>query len=295
MKHSRLSPTHPSFLSLTVIFALILITGCSALQDIADSIQKPSLSIEDVRVTDFNFQEMELTYDVRIENPNSVAVQMLGYDYELEINDQTLVQGDQPEKVKIEGNGETTFQVPMTLNFSDIYNTVQSLADADDASYHFLSHLTFDLPLLGRTELPISKEGTIPLLKVPDIRVEDLRIENISFSSADLSLKLQFENPNGFGLDINRLNYDLIINGNQWAEGTALQNVHIKENGITELTIPISLNLSQIGASAYRILTGTQQLDYQLKGVFSINAGHELLGETNFDFNRSGEVSLSGN
>lgn len=295
MKQSKLCRIHHSFFSVIIICMLVWTNGCSTLQDIANSIQKPALSVEDVRVTDFNFRQMELTYDVKIENPNSVAVQMLGYDYELEINDHTLVQGDQPEEIKIEASGASTFQVPMTLNFSDIYNTVQSLANADDASYHFLSHLTFDLPLLGRTELPISKEGNIPLLKVPDISIEDFQVENLSFSSADLNLKLRFQNPNGFGLDINQLNYNLMINGNQWAEGTALQNVHIKENGVTELTIPISLNLSQIGASAYRILTGAQQLDYQLKGVFSINAGHELLGETNFDFNRSGEVSLSGN
>jgi LEA14-like dessication related protein len=272
-----------------------LVSGCSALQDIADNIQKPALSIKDVRITDFNFQEIELTYDVKIENPNSVAVQMLGYDYELEINNHKLVQGDQPEKMTIQAGRESTFQVPMTLNFSDIYNTIQSLANADDASYHFLGHLTFDLPLLGRTELPINKEGTIPLLKLPNVSVENIQVENLSFSSADLSLILQFQNPNAFGLDIDSLNYNLVINDKPWAEGTALQNVHIKENDVTELAIPISLNLSQIGFSAYRILTGAQQLDYQLNGVFSLDVGHELLGETNFEFNRSGEISLSGN
>lgn len=295
MSYSKFSRIHHFFFSVTIICALVLINGCSAIQDITDSVQKPNLSVKDVQVTDFNFREMEITYDVKIENPNSMAVQMLEYDYMLEINGYSLVSGDQKEVMRIGAEGESTFQVPMTLNFSDVYNTIGSLSGADQASYNFISHLTFDLPLLGRTKLPVKKEGTFPLLKLPDLRVEDLQIENISLSSADLNLKLEFNNPNGFGLDINHLNYELMINGDQWAEGSALQNVYVKENGVTELNIPISLNLSKIGMSAYRILSGSQQLDYQLKGVFNIDAGHELLGETNFDFNRSGEVSLSRN
>lgn len=271
----------------------LLIGGCKALQDFANSTQKPRLSVDNVRVTGFNFQQMELTYDIKVKNPNSVALQMLGYDYNLDLNGNAFISGDQSEKIEIEASGESIFEVPMTLNFSDVYRTVSGLSDQDETSYHFLSHLRFDLPVLGATEIPVRNRGSIPLLKRPKLDVRNLEIQNLSLSGADVVLKLAFDNPNGFGLDINQLTYDLQVNGNQWADGTALQDVNIRENGITELDIPISLNISQIGMSAYRILSGSEPLDYQLKGHFKINALHKLLGSTNVNLNRSGKIPIS--
>lgn len=271
----------------------LLIGGCKALQDFASSIQEPRLSVDNVRVTGFNFQQMELTYDIKVENPNSVSVRMLGYDYNLDLNGNAFISGDQAEKIEIEASGESIFQVPMTLNFSDVYRTVSGLSDQDETSYHFLSHLRFELPVLGATEIPVRNQGSIPLLKRPKLDVRNLEIQNLSLSGADVILKLAFDNPNGFGLDINQLTYDLQVNGDQWADGTALQDVNIRENGITELDIPISLNISQIGMSAYRILSGSDPLDYQLKGHFKVDVLHELLGSTSVNLNRSGKIPVS--
>ena len=271
----------------------LLIVGCQTIKDIANSIQKPNLSVDNVRVTGFNFNEMELTYDIKVENPNPVAVQMLGYDYSLDINERSFIKGDQTEKMSIDASGESIFEVPMSVNFQELYNTVKGVANKDQSSYHFLSHLSFDLPVLGATEIPVKKQGNIPMVKLPKLSVQNLDIDNVSLNGADINLKLAFNNPNGFGLNINGLNYDLMVNGTQWAVGEALEGVNIKENGTTELNIPISLNIGQIGMSAYRILSGNESLDYKLKGNFKFNALHELLGQTNFDFNRSGRVPIS--
>ncbi|WP_176466328.1 LEA type 2 family protein [Aliifodinibius salipaludis] len=275
--------------------ALFLLDGCAALEDLSNSIQKPKLSVENVRVSDFNFEEMELTYDIKVDNPNALSVKMLAYDYNLDINENTLVNGNQKKELAIEASGASTFQVPMRLNFADVYQSVQNLRDSDEATYSFLSNLTFDLPALGKTNVPVSKKGQIPLLKTPEISLEDFEVTGVNFSSADINLQLSFDNPNSFGIDVNALNYDLIINGDQWADGTALRGTTIEEKGVTMLNIPISLNISQMGISAYRLLTGGETFDYHIKGNFDLNARHELLGQTTFDFLRSGNLSLPPN
>ncbi|MDZ7659299.1 LEA type 2 family protein [Fodinibius sp.] len=288
--------TYPKFVSVILLTCtLLLLDGCAALEDLSNSIQKPQLSVENVRVSDFNFEEIELTYDIKVNNPNALSVQMLAYDYNLDINENTLVSGDQKKQLAIEASGESTFQVPMRLNFADIYRSVQSLRNSEEASYNFLSNLTFDLPVLGQTKVPVSKEGRIPLLKTPRISLEDFNVTGISLSSADINLQLRFDNPNSFVIDVHSLNYDLMINGDQWANGTALEGATIKQKGVTTLNIPISLNISKIGMSAYRLLTGDEAFKYQIKGDFDLNARHELLGQTTFDFLRSGNLSLPSN
>lgn len=285
------------FLPKLCIIAAILFTlsSCSTLQDISNNVQKPSVSVQDVRVTNFNFQEIELTYDIKMNNPNAVSVQMLGYNYRLDTNGNTLVSGQQNKKLTINGSGQSSFSIPTTVRFDDLYGAIQAYRSKDETAYQFSSNLIFDLPVLGKTELPIEKNGTIPVLRMPDIRLLDWSVESLSFSGTDVSVQLAFDNPNTFGIDINQLDYELMINGNKWADGTALQNSSISDDGRTVLEIPLSLSFKDIGMSAYRILRGSEPFDYRIRGTFDVTLLHEMLGQTTFDFDREGRLSLSGN
>jgi len=279
-----------------MLFLLFLgLGGCTALQDIAGNIQKPNLSVTDMRVTDFNFDEIEITYDVTVENPNAMSVQLSSYNYDFKLNEKTFLEGQQNEFMEIEASGKSTLKVPVTLNFKKVYDGIRTLANSDQAAYEFLSELTFDLPVIGDTKIPVSKKGSIPMISRPGIQVTNLEIKNLSFSSADLALHLEFDNPNAFGIKINEFDYGLTINGDQWAQGRSLANTLISEKGSSRLTIPISLNISEIGLSAYRLLSGSEDLNYSLNGTFNLGTTHPLLDETDLNVNRSGSLSLTGN
>lgn len=272
--------------------SLLLAGGCSVINELASSLQKPNVSVTDVRITGFSFSDIELTYDVTVDNPNAVSLQLMSYDYDLEINNRSFVKGDQKEQSRIEASGKSTFQVPMTLNFQDLYSTIKGLAGQDEADYAFSSTFAFDLPGLGRTEVPVNKKGTVPLVRLPDISVRNLEVSELSFTEATLALNMEFENPNGFGLNIQGFDYDLNVDGNQWAKGEALEKTSIAENETTQLQIPLTLNIAQMGTSVYRMLTGASQIDYELNGTFSVGTTHPLLGQTEFKFNRKGQIAV---
>jgi LEA14-like dessication related protein len=284
-----------STLLFITIFTLTLATGCSALEDLAGSIQKPSLSVTDVRVSDFSFEDIELTYDVRIDNPNPVSVNMASYSYDFKLNNQTFVEGGQNENSTIEASGSSNFEVPVRLNFQKVYEGVRTLATASEAGYELLGSVSFNLPVLGVTPVSFSKAGNIPMVKLPAIRIQNLQVQKLSLSSADLVLNMEFENSNAFRILVNGFNYDLQINGDDWASGRALQQVNIERDGITQLEIPISLNIAEMGLSIYRMLSGSGDLNYQLNGTFDLGTDHPLLGQTNFQLNRSGSLPLRSN
>lgn len=282
-------------ITLITIFTMGLTAGCSTLEDLAGSVQKPELSVTDVRVTDFSFEDIELTYDVQIDNPNAVSVDMSSYNYDFKLNDRTFVDGQQKRANKIEASGSSTLEVPVRLNFQKVYEGMRTLATAEEAAYEFLGSVSFDLPVLGVTPVSFSRRGNIPMVKVPGIKIQNLEIQNLSLSSADLVLNMEFHNPNAFGILVNSFDYSLSINGNRWAGGKALQNLNISEDGVTSMEIPISLNITEIGISAYRLLTGSGDLNYQLNGTFDLGTDHPLLGRTNFNLNRSGTLPLNSN
>lgn len=281
---------------LLVIFScsLLLAGGCSGLGELVRNIQKPQLSVTDVRVTDFDFRDIELTFDITVDNPNAFSVQMLSYGYNLDINERSFVSGDQQDETRIEASGASTFQVPVRLNFQDVYSTAGELADSDEAAYDFTSTFTFDLRGLGRTDVPLRKQGNIPLLRLPSVRIGNLQLNDLNMNRARLTLNMEFDNPNGIGLNINAFDYNLNINGSRWAGGTALEGVSIPEDNVAELQIPVELNIAEMGLGVYRLLTGSENLEYEIDGNFSVEVPHPLLGETDLNISRSGQVPLAG-
>ncbi len=281
--------------AILLLFFITLSSGCSTLQDLANRIQKPKLSITDMQVSSFNFNEIELTYEITVENPNALSVQLASYDYDFKLNEQTFLQGQQDENTTIEASGKSTFEVPVTLNFKDVYEGIQTLANSDQAAYEFLSEVSFDLPVLGITKIPVSKKGNIPMLKSPNIRVGNLKVQSLSFTKADLLLNMEFDNPNAFGIKINGFDYGFSINGDRWAEGESLVNTTINSKDTAQLTIPISLNISEIGLSAYRLLSGSGDANYNLQGNFNLGTTHPLLDQTDLKIDKGGSLSLIGN
>lgn len=273
---------------------MLVISGCQAIQNLADNIRKPSLSVTDVRITDFAFDEIELTYDVEIDNPNPVAVQMVSYDYDFKINNNEFIQGNQDKQLRIESAGTSTFQLPMRLNFQELYSLFNSLRGQDEADYQLLANLDFDLPVLGETTLPLEKSGSLPMIKLPKINVSSLKVNDINFSQADLVLNLEVDNPNGFGLLVNALTYNLDVNERNWVDGSNSKNISISENQTSSIAIPISLNITEIGSSVIQLLNNSSDLNYKLNGNFDFGATHPLLEnmQTDFSFDRAGDVPL---
>ncbi len=276
------------------IILVIFISGCQTLRDLSGAISEPSLSVTDVRVTDFTFSEIELTYDVQIENPNPVTVQMLSYDYDFNINNNDFIEGNQQKLLRIEPSGQSTFQIPMRVNFQELYNLFSGLKGQDEAAYTLAANLDFDLPVLGQTTLPLKRDGNLPMLKLPSINVASLNVQDVNFSEANLVLNLQVDNPNGFGLLLNALSYNLDVNGRNWIDGSDQPKMSIGGNNSNEISIPISLNISEIGASVIQLLNNQNELNFNLNGDLDLGADHPLFNgmSTSFSFDKAGDLPI---
>lgn len=276
-----------------LLLSVLVFTGCQALQNLSD-ISKPSLSVSNVRVTDFAFDEIELTYDVAVDNPNPVALQMLSYDYDFDINNNDFIEGDQNRQLRIESSGQSSFQLPVRVNFQELYNLFTGLSGQDEANYNLAANLDFDLPGLGKTTIPLKKSGDIPMLKLPKINVSNLELNKVNFSEANLTLNLDVGNPNGFGLLLNALSYDLNVNGKNWIDGRDQPNMTIGQNDNGQLSIPISLNIAQIGTSVIQLLNNSNDVNFSLNGDIDFGADHPLFQNMNttFSFHEAGGLPL---
>jgi len=290
MKHT------PPFKMRNIVIAqgfmlFLLIVGCAALQELAQ-VQQPALEFQKVRFTGMTFETVDLAFDVKIKNPNPLSASLAGFDYNFQINGASFLSGQQNAQLTIAANAESALEIPLTLKFKDLYQTYQTLKNQDSSAYKIDTGLMFDLPILGRTRIPVSHEGHLPLIKLPNVKLGSLKLKNINFSGATLELKLNVDNPNNFNLLMNTLDYNFSINGASWAKGLTQKTVTIKEKGESAITIPVSLSFSSMGRTIYNVIMGNEKLNYDLKGNLDVNSSLPLLGRVNLPIDQAGQINI---
>ncbi len=275
-----------------LIAVMMNLMGCATVRDIAGTL-KPGVRLKDVHLAGLSFDAAEILLDVDIENPNPlVPISLASVDYNLKINDISFLKGQQPHELRIDPLGTTVFQIPVILNYKNLYDTFQSLRNQDVTAYKIDCGLSFDLPGLGLARVPLSTSGEIPALKVPSISVEGLKVKRMNMAGADMELQLQMDNPNAFDLLLHQFDYELHVNGKPWATGMGMKQVQVGSKGKSAITIPISMDFAQIGFSVYQMLSGGEEFDYAFTGKLDIGTSLPLLEQTTLPFNTSGKLNI---
>jgi LEA14-like dessication related protein len=256
------------------------------------SLKNPTVSVLNTEITGLSFSQIDLQFDFNVHNPNSIAVKLQGMDYQLRVNENSFLSGDQVQGIDINANSDNKVTLPLTLKFVDLYQTVSSLLSQDTSVYQLNCGLTFDVPVLGTVRIPVAKAGSLPLLKLPHVRLEGIRLNNLNLLGANLEIKLNIENTNGFALLLNQLNYNLNVNGVNWVQGQAPAGFTLDEKGNRIVSIPLALNFTQIGSSVYQLLSGNQDITYRLSGDANLTVPKSIIQTSSFVFDQNGQVKL---
>jgi LEA14-like dessication related protein len=274
----------------TAVLAALLVAGCATL---ADVIERPTARIVGAEITGLSFDAAELTFDVEIENPNPVGVRLAVIDYELFFDEYSFLRGETEEGLEIAANGTSVVRIPVGIGYTELRDSVRSLADERETAYRFDAGVSVEVPVLGRVRLPIERTGTIPVVRPPRVRVRELRIDRLGFSGADLVLGLSVANPNGFGLSLETLDYALRVNGELWGSARVTERAPIGDGGEAELSIPVSLDFGAMGRSVRNLLLGDGTVAYNLSGSLEVGTTLELLGQATLPLSVDGEIGIT--
>ena len=275
-----------------LILIAIFLSSCSALNELAGEvkIKRPQVDFAGAKITGLSFDAADLMFDLRIRNPNSVGMKITGFDYDFLINGNSFLKGNQDRGLEIEASGESIVQLPLSLRYTDLYQTFASLRDQDISTYQINFGFAFDLPILGRVDIPVSKTGDFPLLRIPRIGIDTLRLRSLSLTGADLVLRVQVDNPNAFSMLLEKLQYQFEVNEQKWISGYAEEPTEIAEEGQGFIEIPIFLDLFEMGRSVYQLLAGGDDLSYKFGGNLDLATSLPLLEEVSLPFDRSGSI-----
>lgn len=261
-----------------IVFSILVfgfLTGCNTLKDLAN-IKKPSVSYSKMVIDDISFKDVTLLFDFEITNPNSFGVSANQYQYEFFINGTKFVSGIQNEDLFIQAESTSIVQVPVSLTFSEVYNTIGSLVRQDSMAYRLSTEVEFNVSGIGAQRVPVSVDGELPVPKLPRIELSSFNVEELSLSGAEMQATFRIENPNAFGITFMNTFYNLEVNGKEWLNTRLEKNVNLGSSESESITVPIRLNSSQMGSVLIEMLNGKQEFEYHLTGSAQVSA--ELRG-----------------
>ncbi len=281
-------------ITLTLITIPFLLCSCQNVLNLLQQsqIKTPEVSIAKTEITGLSFTQLDLLFDLNIKNTNGLAIQLQGLDYQLLINDNSFLSGNQNQGIEIAAYADNKVSLPLTLKLVDMYKTITSLINQDTSAYQLNCGLTFDLPVLGATRVPISKTGSVPLPKIPNVSLGGIKLNSLNLNGANLELKLNVENSNAFAVLLNNLNYGLTVNGVNWVQGQTVKGFSLNEKKDQTLTLPLSLNFIQIGTSVYQLLSSNKALSFKLNGDLNLSVPNLGIPQSTFSFDQSGETNL---
>ncbi len=273
---------------------IIFIVGCA---DIIKSlkrgvIEKPTVQLTKVDLTDFDFETAALLFHIRIENPNPVSIHLDGYQYDLEINSRRFIEGNQKTPITIEQEKNSDIAIPISLKFKELKKIYDQAKQTDSLHYKLATQLFFDLPVLGTVQIPVITSDYLPVPRFPKIRLERIKLKQLSFTGASLDFQFNIENPNAFALKLDNLEYYLTVNDAPWASGKKEEEMKLAKKDASQIVVPFSLNFFEIGRSAYNMLSNKKPVEFGLQGKLQAQSPLFTGQNHTIEFSDEGEIDI---
>ena len=156
---------HPRKISLLLIVSLLAalaLASCAGYGGLADMV-RPQVDVTDVKVLGTTLTGADLLFQFRVDNPNAVGLVLDAIGYRLRLNDQPLLDGRRNQGLRIAANGRSNVELPVTIRYEDVYRVLRSFQNRTRPDYALDADFTFDVPILGAVNVPVTKRGEIPL------------------------------------------------------------------------------------------------------------------------------------
>jgi LEA14-like dessication related protein len=260
--------------------------GCALLASLLGPQPKPTVSLSNVRITDFSLTDLNLVFDLTITNPYSVPLPLINLDYALASQGQPFLQGQAPLQGTVPVSGSKTVTLPSKIVFLELLKALQGIRPGALVPYHATLGLSVNAPVLGTLRLPIEQDGQVPVPAPPQVSVSSVTWQNVSLAGATGVLKLRVANPNAFAFDIAGIEYDFKLAGHDLAKGGLTNAANLAAGAAQEIGINLSVSTAQAGMAILQVLQG-QSSSYSLGGALSIGTP---FGALNVPLSQSGQV-----
>lgn len=132
---------------------VIIGESCSAIQERL-AIKECKFKLLSVKPYDFTFSELDLDFDIKVDNPNKVDAVLDRLEYTFFVNQTDVFTGVTGKGVRIKAGGTENFITTITLEYTKIGETIVEVLRLKKADYKIKARAFIDT-VLGEISFPV--------------------------------------------------------------------------------------------------------------------------------------------
>src|SRR5467141_4011117 len=236
------------------LLLLVPLLGCSLLDQVRATTERPTLSFKEARLPHVDFQGAELDLVFLVTNPNPVGLDLTRASYKLEVEGHPVAAGTPRNGLAIPAKGTAEVTFPAKVLWNEIAPALEALFAMDQVRYKASGELG-----VGAVTLPLRHAFAAP--KIPKIDVGSPQITSLMLTRARLALPLKIANVNAFPLPLGGILGTVDIAGSTVGRIAMPEAPPVPSNGETTVTVPLNVSFLQSGAAvAQAIRTGVAEV-----------------------------------
>lgn len=245
-------------------------TGCAALLDVLRAtVQEPTLTFQSVALTDVSLTGLTLDTAWRLDNPNAVAISLASIEYALSVENAPVISGSPAQGLQIPAQGSTVLHFPATVTFQSVGILVQTFASKDTATYKVGGAIGVQTPI-GVLKLPLEKQGTFEVPKLPAVQFSPPRIASLSLLGATIEFPLEITNRNSFELPVDGITGSVFIAGERIGNISTGNLGRLGDHGKRMVTLPLTVSFLN---TAQAVISAVQNGQAQVRLEASLQSG----------------------
>jgi len=235
------------------LFLLLPLLGCSLLDQVRATTERPTLSFKEARLPHVDFQGAELDLVFLVTNPNPVGLDLTRASYELEVEGHPVAAGTPRNGLSIPAKGTAEVTFPAKVLWNEIAPALEAVFAMDRVHYKASG--------VGPVILPLQQEGTFAAPKMPSLDIGAPQVTSLTLTGARLALPLKIENANAFPLPLGGILGTVDIAGARVGRIVLPEAAPVPSRGHTTVNVPLNVSFLQTGAAvAQAIRTGVAEV-----------------------------------
>jgi LEA14-like dessication related protein len=156
-----------AFLSVSAGVAVLLLSGCAAVQSALD-IENPRYSIRNIHprldiAIPLSASSVDIDFALEVDNPNRVGLRLDQIDFNLFINEARVLDSISQQNINIPANGRGDVNLRTRIGYQNIRSLWQEMVDIvsgrQRAKYELRGNAYYQTPV-GRLKLPVTVFST---------------------------------------------------------------------------------------------------------------------------------------
>ncbi|MBQ3320337.1 MAG: LEA type 2 family protein [Spirochaetia bacterium] len=274
-------------------FLIICQASFAAIKNPIQSVfNKPDVTTEGLEITALDFDKIEGILRLKVNNLNSISIDYPQISWTLKLGEILYKTETMPDDGKIGPNKVEEIQIPVSIPYQELYEKHPSLLRLDIIPYTVTADLSFKLPIFGKSSNSVVATGELPLLKKPVVSLDSILLNSMEPEQVVFAVTASLQNRNGFDIQIERVDYTLIINNTKWATGNTRRQILARPAQKSDIPLNIALRTSSMVSEAYALVLSEQDVRFDFKGTLYCKSSSPYLKNFELPFQLIGKKRI---